>query len=44
MKKNEVEKLRQWKRIIVSFLLILSLTGGIASASAESLTDILTEV
>ncbi len=43
MKKNEVEKLRQWKRIIVSFLLILSLTGGIASASAESLTDILTD-
>ena len=37
------KKMRQWKRIVVSFLLILSLTCGIASAGAENLTDILTD-
>lgn len=33
----------QWKRIVVSFLLILTLACGIVSANAESLTDILTD-
>lgn len=33
----------QWKRTIISFLLILTLACGIVSANAESLTDILTD-
>lgn len=33
----------QWKRIVISFFLILSLTCGAAFAGAESLTDILVD-
>ena len=33
----------QWKRIVISFLLIVSLACGIVNANTESLTDILTD-